>query len=140
VLEVVALKKAFHQPCPHLGKTVFGPGCMIYASRPHVCQTYVCLWLDSQRRPDVDSMPESLRPDVCKVVLGNPGATPDTKVLWVYPYSDHPDAWRRPPVSDYLRVFLSRGAKLMVKEPGGKVWAIRGDTAIVGEEEEFAQL
>ena len=85
VLEVKDVNKAFGEPCKHLGATLFGKGCQIYHQRPDACQHYVCLWLDSQRRPEVPTFGEALRPDVCHVVMGWPWGT-DRETLFVYPY------------------------------------------------------
>ena len=138
VFEVKPLNKAFGEPCKHLGKTLFGNGCTIYEERPDACKRYVCLWLDSQRRADKQSMPERFRPDVTKVVLGWPWGT-DRETLFVYPYPGHDNAWRQPPVSLYLREILAKGAKVVVVV-GDKRIAIRGDMAVVGTEDEFAEL
>lgn len=138
VLEVKGANKAFGEPCKHLGPTLFGKGCQIYAQRPDECNHYICLWLDSQRKDEVLSMPEDLRPDVCKVVLGWPWGT-ERDVLFVYPYPGHDTAWQRPPVSNYLRMILSRGAKIVVVT-GKNRTVIKGDMAFVGTEEEFSEL
>lgn len=138
VFEVKDVPKAFGEPCKHLGKTLFGHGCTIYETRPDACKHYVCLWLDSQRRIDVPSMPENMRPDVTHVVLGWPWGT-DRETLFVYPYPGYDDAWQKPPVADYLRMILSRRGKIVVVV-GNKRWAIKGDMAFVGTEDEFAQI
>lgn len=138
VLEVHALGKAFHQPCKHLGQTSFGPGCTIYPNRPDVCWTYECVWLNSQVREQTERMPDNLRPNVCKVVMGNPLAG-SREVMHIFPYPDHQDAWRFPPVSDYLRMLLSRGVKIVVVLANHRV-ALQGDMAVIGTEEEFARL
>ena len=57
-------------------------------------------------------MPESMRPDVCHVVMGFPGAR-ERDAMFVYPLPGHENAWRVPPVSDYLREILARGAKVV---------------------------
>lgn len=138
VFEVKAVEKAFGEPCRHLGKTLFGTGCSIYAMRPDACQHYVCLWLDSQRKPGPMQMPEALRPDVCKVVMGWPWGE-DRETLFVYPYPGHENAWRQPPVREHLRMILSRGGKVVVVV-GDKRIAIKGTMAFVGTEDEFAEL
>lgn len=138
VFAVEAVGKAFGVPCQHLGKTLFGVGCTIYDERPDACRHYVCLWLDSQRRENVESMPESMRPDVVKCVLGWPWGV-DRETLFVYPYPGHEDAWRKPPVSTKLRTILAKGGKIVVVT-GEKRIAIKGDMAFVGTEDEFAEL
>jgi hypothetical protein len=138
VFEVKDIAKPFGQPCKHLGPTLFGTGCQIYSTRPDACKRYVCLWLDSQRRPEVERMPEALRPDVCKVVLGWPWGE-DRETMFVYPYPGHDDAWKAEPVAGYLRMILSRGGKIVVVT-GRTRTAIKGDMAFVGTEEEFASI
>lgn len=138
VFEVKDVSKAFGEPCKHLGKTLFGTGCQIYEERPDACKRYVCLWLDSQRRPEVPSFPEKMRPDVTKCVLGWPWGE-DRETLFVYPYPDHDDAWQKPPVSNYLRAVLAKGGKVVVVVKDKRI-AIKGDMAFVGTEDEFASI
>lgn len=138
VFEVKEVGKAFGQKCPHLGPTLFGPGCGIYADRPQPCKNYVCLWLDSQRRQGTEKMPEELRPDVCHVVMGWPWAK-DRETLFVYPLPGYESAWRKPPVSSHLRLILSRGGKVVIVS-GDKRIALKGTMAVIGTEEEFASI
>lgn len=138
VFEVKPVGKAFGEPCKHLGNTLFGTGCTIYEQRPDVCRNYVCLWLDSQRRIEVPSLPENMRPNVTKVVLGWPYGV-DRETLFVYPYPEHDDAWRKAPVGPYLKGVLARGGKVVIVL-GDKRIAIKGDMAFVGTEQEFADL
>lgn len=137
ILEIEGFK-AFHEPCKHLGHTTSGPGCTIYDTRPTVCWVYKCLWLDSQVRPETERMEEALRPNVCKVVMGSPGGR-QRETLHIFPYPDHQDAWRYPPVSDYLRMILARGAKVVVVLKKHRI-ALSGDMAVFGTEEEFQEL
>lgn len=139
VFEVEEISKPFGVPCQHLGPTPFGPGCTIYPDRPEPCKHFVCLWLDSQRRPILeDRMGEDLRPDVTNVVLGWPWGM-ERDVLHVYPLPGHSGAWRAGRVAEHLRMVLSRGGRIIVID-GKKRWAIRGDMAFVGTEEEFARM
>ena len=138
VFEVKDVPKAFGEPCKHIGNTLFGLGCQIYAERPDACKRYVCLWLDSQRRSDVESFPEHMRPDVSKVVLGWPWGE-DRETLFVYPYPGHEDAWRKRPVSLYLQRILAKGGKVVIVM-GEKRIAIKGDMAFAGTEDEFATI
>ena len=138
VLEVKEIGKKFGEACKHLGPTLFGHGCGIYADRPDACRHYICLWLDSQRRKDVESFPASMRPDVSKCVLGWPWGT-DRETLFVYPYPGHDDAWQKPPVSTYLKDVISRGAKVVIVLQNKRI-VIKGDMALVGTEEEFERL
>jgi len=138
VFEVKSVNKAFGEPCCHLGSTLFGVGCTIYAERPQECKNYVCLWLDSQRRAEVEKMPEALKPEVCKVVMGWPWGI-DRETLFVYPYPGHEMAWKAKPVADHLRMILSRGGKVVVVLGAQRI-AIKGNMAFAGTEDEFAQL
>lgn len=138
VFEVKDVSKAFGEPCKYLGHTLFGKGCTIYEERPDACRHYICLWLDSQRRPEVATMPESMKPEACKVVLGWPWGE-DRETLFVYPYPGHDNAWQRPPISLYLRSILAKGAKVVVVVRDKRI-AIKGDIAFVGSEAEFAEL
>ena len=138
VFEVKEIPKAFGEPCRYIGKTALGTGCTIYQDRPMPCRNYVCLYLDSQRREGVEKMPEELRPNVCRVVLGWPWGT-DRNTLFVYPLPGYENAWRIPPVSEHLRMILSRGGKVVVVIEK-KRYVLKGDMAVVGTEEEFAEL
>lgn len=138
VFEVKAVDKAFGEPCKHLGRTAFGPGCTIYERRPVACQHYVCLWLDSQRRPHTAPLPDALRPNECKVVMGWPFGI-ERETLFVYPYPGHDDAWRKPPVSTHLQMILARGGKVVVVMGTQRI-AINRDMAVIGTEEEFASI
>lgn len=138
--EVRSISKPFGVRCKYLGPTLGGvQGCTIYNERPVECQHYICVWLDSQRRCDVERMPEELRPDVCKCVIGWPWGI-DRETIHVYPYREYPDAWRRGAVKNYLRMVLSRGGKVVVYVNKDCVYAIRGDVAVRGTEAEFAEL
>lgn len=57
------LKKPANVWCTHCTK----PGCGIYESRPKACVDYACVWLQSQS--EEYSLPESFRPDRCKVII-----------------------------------------------------------------------
>jgi len=83
-------------------------------------------------------MPEGLRPNVCKVVMGWPWGE-DRETLFVYPYPDYPEAWKKPPVSDHLRMILDRGGKIVIVV-GKKRIAIKGDIGIEGTEDEFERV
>lgn len=138
VFEVKDIAKPFGVPCQYLGRTLFGVGCQIYDARPGPCQRYICLWLDSQRRAEVAPLAENLKPEECKVVLGWPWGE-DRTTLFVYPYPGYEDNWRVPPVSEHLKLVLSRGGKVVVVIDKRRI-AIHGDMAVIGTEDEFAEL
>lgn len=134
------LDKAFGEKCKLLHRSLLGPGCSVYTDRPDACRNYICLWLEAARSVSRHA-PEELRPDVCGVVMGWPWGV-DRETLHVYPIPGHdkyPDAWKFPPVSDYLQDLLRRGGKLMIFAEGKRI-AIRGDMAVIGTEEEFEKL
>lgn len=139
VFAVEGVNKPFGIPCQHLGATPVGHGCRIYAERPPECARYVCLWLDSQRRPEVEALPDELRPNISHVVLGWPWGI-DRETLHVYPYPDDPEAWKRGAVAKHLKMVLKRGGKIVVYVNSGEVWSMRGDMAVRGTEKEFAEL
>ncbi len=138
VFEVKDVNKAFGETCKHLGPTLFGNGCQIYAERPDACKHYVCLWLDSQRKQGVEKFPEALRPDVSKVVLGWPWGI-QRDVLYVYPYPGFENNWRIGAVGEYLRALIARGGKIVVML-GDKRIVLKDDMAIIGTEDEFSDI
>ena len=79
-----------------------------------------------------------MRPDVTKVVLGWPYGV-DRETMFVYPYPGFENNWRKPPVSNYLKAILAKGAKVVVVV-GDKRISIKGDMAFVGTEDEFAHI
>lgn len=139
VFEVKTISKPFGVPCKHLGRTPDGLGCTIYHERPTECERYVCVWLDSQRRIEVPSLPENLRPNVCKVVMGWPWAA-DRSVMFVYPYPDFPDAWKIDPVKTYLQNILSSGGKVLVFVDSEHVVYSYGTVVMIGTEKEFVDI
>jgi len=83
-------------------------------------------------------MPEELRPNVSKVVIGWPWAE-DREALFVYPLPGHENAWRVGPVAEHLRLILSRGGKLVIVL-GDKRIALKGDMTFYGTEVEFERI
>lgn len=87
-------------------------------------------------------MPENMRPDVCKVVMGWPWGI-ERDVMYIYPYPDHPFAWREPLVKDYINMILSRGGRVVIVWPNKRM-AIKGHPsspmAVIGTEEEFEAM
>lgn len=138
VFEVKDVQKPFGEPCKHLGKTLFGTGCKIYADRPDACKHYVCLWLDSQRKDPTLALPEEMRPDRTKVVIGWPFGL-DRETMFVYPYPGFESNWQKPPVSTYLRDILAKGAKVVVVAKDKRL-VMKGDVAFYGTEKEFEDI
>lgn len=139
VFEVASIAKPFGVPCQHLGRTPNGPGCTIYGQHPIECQHYVCVWLHSRRNVNVPNMRDDLRPDRCKVVMGWPFGI-DRDVMYIYPYPDHPDAWKRSPVKDYIQEILHMGAKVLIFVNSDHIIYAYGNVVKIGTEAEFADL
>jgi hypothetical protein len=91
------------QWCPHC---IQGKGCGIYESRPASCRVFDCVWLQKPRLPD------SLRPDRCKVVLST---VEKDRTLVANVDPGFPDAWRRPEMARLLALNMRRGVKIMVR-------------------------
>lgn len=65
LVAVGEIRKPGFTVCPHQ-RAVFdkaGPGCDIYAQRPHSCRSWSCGWLLNE------DWPEALRPNRCGVVV-----------------------------------------------------------------------
>jgi hypothetical protein len=95
-MEIAELQKPIGAWCKHCAPK---KGCNIYPERPEECRTFHCGWLLD---PD---MPEELRPDRSKVVLGA-----DQTGLRLVARCDHshPLAWRNEPIRSYLRRMAAR--------------------------------
>jgi hypothetical protein len=83
-----------------------GTGCGIYERRPQSCRVFDCVWL---QRP---GLPDTLRPDRCKVVLTTIEAE---RALVAQVDPGYPDAWRRPEIARLLKLNLGKGIKVMVR-------------------------
>lgn len=83
-------------------------------------------------------MPENMRPDVTKVVMGWPWGM-ERDVLHVYPYPGFENNWKLSPIKEHLQMILSRGGKIVIVTNSTRI-ALKGSLAIVGTEEEFADL
>lgn len=137
LLPVEGLDKPANVACRHLGAH---GGCGVYSERPDACRFFQCVWLNSRtRRPASDALPDALRPDRCHVVLGPRNWRAGGDTLFVHVDPDHPEAWRRGAMRDYLRGLASRGVKLVICIGREQVRVAAGGAAAVrGTEAEFA--
>jgi hypothetical protein len=115
VFRIDALDKPADAWCPHCK---VGAGCTVYASRPQECRDFACQWLDFEQLPD------SFRPDRCKVVLSiePPGAQ-----LVARCDPANPLAWRNEPVYGFLKRYVRQawGSSLHVyARAGPRLWLI----------------
>lgn len=110
VFNIAELNKPAGKWCTHCA---IGQGCRIYPERPATCQTFECLWLQSQRRPGAVLGPE-LRPDNCKVVFA-PSTSP--KVMTAVTLPDAPNAWQRPAPQKLIGRLIAAGVAVVVGAP-----------------------
>lgn len=105
------------ETCRHCTKA----GCAIYETRPAVCRSWRCAWLQSQDSPH--PMPRDTRPDKCGVVIeGNSRGG-------LFAHTDKPGSWKRPAINAAMRalaVFTS-----MIVESDGDVFLLRPDGSTV---------
>ena len=98
-----------------------GPGCAVYARRPHSCRTWSCGWLMS---PD---LPDELRPDRCGFVIDEhmdlvvkDGKDADAAQIWAAP--GHEEDWRTPLASAVIQALLTQQASTVL-------WRMKDGTA-----------
>jgi hypothetical protein len=91
VMEIKELDKPAGAWCPHFKA---GAGCRIYGAHPGSCRAFQCMWLISP------GMPETVRPDRCKVVLVMEDG--GSNIIARADPGD-PGAWRREPIHSQLR-------------------------------------
>jgi hypothetical protein len=105
------------QPCQHLCSS--GCGCSIYASRPAPCRDFECVWLVSQRVPEV-AMPAALRPDRVGVAMEvNSAGT-------LIAHCKYPGSWKRPGIREWLIEQTSRAIVLLDCGPDS-AWLLKPD-------------
>jgi len=97
VMRIDELEKPMGAWCPNFKA---GVGCAIYADRPASCRGFHCMWL---LHP---TMPDSVRPDRCKVVL-----EVDHEGRRILARADpaHPGAWRQEPIYSQLKRWSQEG-------------------------------
>jgi hypothetical protein len=105
---VPELRKPLNQWCEHCA---IGEGCKIYDTRPHSCRTFECVWLSDP------SIPETLKPDICKVVFERLG---EYKIYLALIGPHNEDALRKPAVVAQITKFLQEGFSIAVTIDGGR--------------------
>lgn len=85
-------------------------GCTIYKDRPEVCQTFKCLWLETQEMGH--ALPPELRPDRCKVMIAG---TTRQDCIMVYVDKQKPDAWKRDDVMQLIAKLVMLNVYAIVK-------------------------
>lgn len=111
---IVELEKPAGRWCPHCAP---GRGCKIYDQRPESCRIFSCTWLTTPM------VPEALKPDRTKVVLGlDMGGS--RLVAHIDP--DAPLAWRKEPMFSFLKTQAARagGAWHVVARLGDRMWLV----------------
>jgi len=110
VLGVHEIDSPAGQWCPHCA---VGVGCSVYASRPHSCRTYSCIW--RQWRAEGQPVSDSLRPDRCRVVVD---AALNGVDHYVRPDPQRPLAWRTQEIKNLIQGVAA--------QTGGEVWLVVG--------------
>lgn len=111
VFAIAELEKPASKWCQHCD---VGLGCTIYQTRPKTCVDFKCLWLLSQEQEPKYPLPESLRPDRCRVVFG---ATTNEDIVAAVTMPGAPLAWRRKDVMELIRWVVSKGKRVAVGAP-----------------------
>jgi hypothetical protein len=113
VLAIPELKKRPWDECPHVAP---GLGCKIYSQRPGCCRKFICGWLlDPNMGPD-------LKPEKCHVVFYQQN---EQNIVAVCD-ADHPDAWRKPNVTEFLHYLahaIGPRRKVVLLEKG-RTWRV----------------
>lgn len=112
-----------HKPemvtCEHLCSA----GCSIYEQRPQSCRGYECVWLASQRWPEL-AWPMTERPDRTNVVInGNSKAT-------LIVHCKTPQAWRDPRVLKRMNQQIAKGAVVTIEHGNGDVSVYERDGSV----------
>ena len=116
LLPIKALGKPANTRCEHQRHST---GCKIYSTRPTECRLWSCRWLVENdtadlRRPDRSRYVIDLMPDF--IILQLPGE-PDRQIevvqIWVDP--NDRDAWRDPPLLDYLKRRAQEGIAGLIR-------------------------
>lgn len=100
--------KPEHVPCWHCTRA----GCEIYADRPKPCRVFECLWLGTQARAELPTLPSALRPDRCGVVMEVNTAS------YIIAHCHWPAAWKRAPILAFLTDMTSR-TRVLIENQGG---------------------
>jgi hypothetical protein len=132
VLAVSELAKPMGRLCAHV---VRGGGCGVYATRPHSCRTFECVWLMDPE------MPHRFRPDQTKVVLDQ---DPQATRLIARCDPANPKAWRRNPIYGALKTYAADTwdkGRIVLAVAGRRTWLIApGEDVDLGELDPAADL
>jgi len=92
-----------------------GTGCAIYSDRPQDCRTYQCLWTVTE------ALDDRWRPDIAGFAL-----TSHDMEVFVDVDQTKPDAWRRAPYYQQLKVWSARNSErfLIVTVRTGKATVV----------------
>jgi hypothetical protein len=101
------LAKAANVWCEHC---IIAQGCRIYATRPHSCRTFDCVWLQTQRGQK--PLAPELRPDISRVVMSTTNGGEDI-VLNVSP--ERPDAWKQGAMGKLVERMRADGLAVILK-------------------------
>lgn len=109
--------KEWMQPCKHLCKA---GGCGIYTNRPTACRVFECVWLASQRFPDV-ALSKSDRPDRSGIVMDV-----NSKDITVV-HCQTPQAYKRPRNWELIMKLIRKGNKVTIEHGNGDVSVVEQD-------------
>lgn len=109
----------WQEPCKHLCKG----GCGIYETRPTSCKVFECVWLASQRFPDV-ALSKSDRPDRSGIVMDV--NSKDVTIV----HCQTPEAYKRPRNWALIMKLIRKGNKVTLEHGDGKVSVVETDGSI----------
>lgn len=112
-MSVDAIAKPRDKWCP---ECAIGVGCKIYDTRPELCRTFECVWLQDKG----GLFPDRARPDRSYVVVQ---PTDDGYGLIAHCRVDAPFAWREPDIYKALHACAAAGYHATARA-GGRYWAI----------------
>jgi hypothetical protein len=151
LLPIPTIGKAAGVACEHQ----CSKGCRIYDARPHDCRRWSCLWLMGGAgkigRPDHSHVVVDMQMDHITVGQNEKAdeGIIDVVQIWVHPR--HRDAWRAPPVLEYLDKLGTRNVAAIIRyspydavcvfppSMTGGGWTVKTGN-IVPEEQHHAQL
>jgi len=119
IMAVSQLHKPKNTWCEHCS---VGVGCKIYPDRPSSCQSFRCIWLQTQDH--VPPLPMNLRPDKCKVVLHT---SADEKSIVAKVDPKYPNAWKEKGVGLMLGTLAEKCFVLV--DNGKQYWLLRDGKA-----------
>jgi len=119
LMAISEFQKPKNQWCEHCD---IGNGCRIYQERPTSCQSFRCLWLQTQNH--IPPLPLNLRPDKSKVVLHT---SADEKNIIAKVDPNYPNAWKEKNIGLMLGT-LSEKCFVLV-DNGRQYWMLRNGQA-----------